>query len=273
MIRFLDSSRFGRMAAMMIGICSLPAYSAVISNFSITGADASSTVSDNELLCFNCDITYTVNNGDNAAHKFNWTGPGFAGTAPANGAATATITTDQAIVTKTGNISFPNDGTAFPAPYKTGVPSLIIYYGGKLFSALDTPNQDIQFTSQITQISSSSFEYEYTVMNSEDYSVPFSWDAAGYSGTVGPLGTVTMTLFSSMPANEILGHASFTLADGPWVLPAYTFVPAAIPEPASFLLVGVALLFLGGGWIGTLKNSASGLVCWIRPNRTSAPQQ
>jgi hypothetical protein len=215
----------------------------VISNFSITGADTSSTSSDNELLCFNCDITYTVNNGDAAAHKFNWTGPGFTGTVAANAARTAKITTDLAIVTMNGNISFPNDGVAFPAQYKGTTKSLILYYGGKLFSALETPQQEIQFASQLTQISSNLFEYDYAVSNSEDFSVPFSWDAAGFSGTVGPLQTKTMTVFSSAPANEVLGHATFTLADGPWMMPAYSF--QATPEPASFFLAGVGMLGLG----------------------------
>lgn len=118
-----------------------------------------------------------------------------------------------------------------------------MYYGGKLFSALETPRQEIQFASQLTQIGSNLFEYDYTVSNSEDFSVPFSWDAAGFSGTVGPLETKTMTVFSSAPANEVLGHATFALADGPWTMPAYAF--QATPEPASFFLAGVGMLGLG----------------------------
>lgn len=187
-------------------------------------------------------ITNTVENGTNTDRMFQWNVSQqayFAGKVEANKTAKTTFQTVNPTVELPGMIGIENVGAfnasahqifLLPPPPDNSIQleSKYSVISGSVESLL------MQFISKFTMTSVDLFEYEYDVMTSSLSPVSFIWDAAGLSGMVSSSNPFSLSFISNIPAIEIYGNASFTLAGVNTTIVATAVKP--IPEPSTLVL-------------------------------------
>lgn len=251
----------GRLSlAAVLSLFAVPVL-AVQANFDLNanGTQESSAISTVAgIVCVPCTITHSIYNGIvDATYQFNWTGAGFSGTAPAASTVSSSYQTYNSVVSATGNVSWTPIGVTGNADYYFPVTSAVVYYAGELVSTLFRSPENITFAAKVEQIDASEFRYTYTVTNYTAASAPFTWSAAGMSGTLAAHGTSVRTFVSPSPAVEVFGSASFTLSASlaetslgasvigspqAFAMSAHLLAPVPEPEQYALMLVGVALV-------------------------------
>ena len=103
------------------------------------------------------------------------------------------------------------------------------------------------FTSTVTLVAPDLYDYRYNIVNLTDQPLVYDWRGAEKSGEVAAMSTEIFSFLTSTAPSQSHGFLAATVNGGAMLGPATTIVPtpAAIPEPASLLLLVTGLAAAG----------------------------